>query len=328
MDKVIVVGDFHCVAGELPECERLIEYIYSIQKIENAQKIIFLGDQYHSHANIHLYVLDFWHKTLKELKSHFKDVICLVGNHDQPGGTPENIVQHAMKVHQHDVNVIDQPKVIDNVLYLPYYGTSDIFYKHLNSVKEPYKGIVAHQTLEGAAYENGFYAKDGINVTDIPQWIVSGHLHKTQYIGKKVFYPGSPRWRQLTDANSNKYIWVMELGDDCKVLKKYDTSRVCTPIYHLELNQSSSLEKPTQEGNYVVDLHGSEKFIKDNIQSIKQWAKVRVYPEITTKLTVRESEGVHKSLFDYMDKMEIKNGTNLTVLKETTLERLQHVQAR
>jgi hypothetical protein len=120
----------------------------------------------------------------------------------------------------------------------------------------------------------------------------------------------------------------MELGDDCKVLKKYSTESICTPIYHLELNPSSSLEKPTQEGNYVVDLHGSEKFIKDNIQAVKQWAKVRVYPEITTKLTVRESEGVHKSLIDYMDKMEIKNGTNLTVLKETTLERLQHVQAR
>jgi DNA repair exonuclease SbcCD nuclease subunit len=84
--KVLYVGDPHATPDSIEEMERLVTYIIDTAKSENeADKICFLGDQYHTHSIIHLSVLAFWQRAFRRIKHHGLPVIALVGNHDKGG---------------------------------------------------------------------------------------------------------------------------------------------------------------------------------------------------------------------------------------------------
>src|SRR6185369_11497831 len=138
--------------------------------------------------------LELWSKWL-ETKGKQK-IWFLVGNHDRSHDT--NITGNTLRYASPTVTVVDEPMTLGNgLVFMPWYAKPQDFIKAAGN----YTTLICHQTLQGAKYENGFPAADGVPAEMVPaKTIISGHIHTPQMFGK-VWYPGAPRWRIATDAN-------------------------------------------------------------------------------------------------------------------------------
>jgi predicted phosphodiesterase len=262
------------------------------------QGILFLGDQYHTHSLIHLEVQDFWQKAFEFLREPLNNTVCLVGNHDMSGVKGSSM--NAMGIHG---NAIMAPTVKDGVLFVPYCHDPQEFVKVCQN--NPTKVVVCHQEFNGADL-GGMYSKEGVNPKDIPQSVVvSGHIHTKQTFDK-VIYPGSPRWRTLSDANQPKSILLMDL-DTGDVLKEYPTDVVCKKIVlidHLESDPPKEYQLPPNT-DVTVRLYGSVKFCE--LQSVawkSKGCKVKTYPDQVTVAKIKESDGLSESFSKYFKVFE------------------------
>ena len=216
MSKILRVGDPHVQIKNLNDSRKLIDFIIKIAQENNVDKIEFLGDMFHTHAVVRVEIIDFWRQALLDIvMTTGKEAICLVGNHDQPGSKEKEQEMNALVslrgLHSL-VRIVDEPYVDPDtkIGYVPYHSDGDMFFKHAHELytQGAINCVVAHQTFTGAQYENGFFSEDGIDPANAPQTqIISGHIHKTKQVGK-CFYPGTPKWDTMSDANQEKGIWI------------------------------------------------------------------------------------------------------------------------
>jgi hypothetical protein len=187
--------------------------------------------------------------------------------------------------------------------------------------------VVCHQTFNGGTYDNGFYAKDGVEPESIPQKdIISGHIHTPQVFGK-VFYLGSPRWQTLSDANVDRAIWLVEYNDYGEVVKKtpYDTGEVCTKIVHLVDEPDSPISLPLNPlMQWRIDIKGPVDFVERRKKEIcGPGIRIRTFPDSTSFVgQVRESDGIQVAFSRFLSKFEPKHGTSKQVLENMLKERL------
>lgn len=325
--RFLYVGDPHATPDAIPEMEKLIDFIIKVANKEDVLRIVFLGDQYHTHSIIHLNVLGFWNRAFHKLRMNSKEIYALVGNHDRSGsaGSTDN----AMMVHD-NINVIEKPHIFAGVLFLPYMHDATEFvktcnlYPHINT-------LVCHQTFDGSHYENGFYAKDGIDASLIPQQeIISGHIHDPQTFGK-VWYPGAPRWRTVSDANTARAIWVVDHDVKTgKILSKnaFDTSKACIPIFHVIDNPDHPYVPTDVKGKYTVDVHGPVNYIKDRAEYFGGLGyRVRTFPTKNFTSTIKESDGIKVALSKFIEGYRAKNSTSNDRLTQLVMERVKWMGA-
>jgi predicted phosphodiesterase len=295
--KALIIGDYHATQNELEECSRLAEYVLDIvSKDRSIQKVIFLGDQYHSHANIHIKVLYFWMNFFKKL-SESVEVIALVGNHDRPG---DGSALHSLLPHREDITVVDTETVIGNVGFIAYHPDEPSFLKAYKAV-DLCPIVICHQSFQGSVYENGFKAVDGISIDKIKAKVITGHIHKPQSY-MNVWYPGAPRWRSLSDANEERFLYLVNTkGGNVVVEKTYPTSVVCKPIKHVVFEEPGAPPVLDTASNWVVDIKGTDKFIKENLVWLEGKCRIRAYPTANTVAKIKESEGFAVSLGKYLD---------------------------
>lgn len=262
---MLLIGDMHVTEKELPDCLNLINYIINIVK-ENQSTPVFLGDLYDSHAIIRAEVQRFWYDAFKELTKE-QAIMIVTGNHDKPNNRSSNA--SALLVHASDnieIAFPDKPiKGIRNtffkdVLFMSYYDDHEKMVKLANESDCRY--LICHETFQGAQYENGFFAKDGIDQNLFKQQkIISGHIHREAVLGK-VFYPGSPRWRNISDAAmTERYLYLVD--EDLNCIKKYPTSGVCSRIHRLSDTQENPLPQQDfiEKDRYHIDIKGDRDFI-------------------------------------------------------------------
>lgn len=317
--KLLLVGDVHAQLGSLPECGQLIDFIAQRAEELKPNYIVFLGDLYHTFAIVRVEVMDFWRKAFDRLSAY--QVIALVGNHDQ-SGTGDS---HAMVAHQDQIQVVSEPFTVGNLLLLPYYSDAGEFVRAANSFgTRPV--VICHQTFQGANYDNGFFAKDGIDLNLLPQKVViSGHIHTESRVGK-CWYPGSPRWLTLGDArhNLNKAIWYVDIDTDGGAVthKKLETHEVCSPIRALaETPESLFAGEFEKNARYVVDLSGPQGWIEERLAFWQGKARVRTFPVEAVAATVRESDGIGVAFCKYAEAFSPKFGTPIATLKQMSKER-------
>ena len=278
--------------------------------------------------------MDFWTKSFSELKTRFKDVIALVGNHDQPGDNTDEVKIHSMIPHKSQITVIDKPTIIDNMLFMPYYHKEETWLNHYNEQNHSsFHTVVAHQTFQGCMYENGFYAKDGFGVENVQHNIISGHIHKFQDLRNnqhpyKMIYPGSPRWRNVSDTNEGKSLFDLHVNQDTfQLAEALDTNEVCSKMHHIEFVEPEStnkfLPKIKDNDRIVVDIKGSEAYIKSVLPEISTWAtRIRVFPQNQKKVTVSEQKSIEESLKDFLSNIKAPNGTHPDCLLSNVKRRL------
>lgn len=322
--KILYVGDVHATVEDLEDCEALISYICQVSQEQQVDEVVFLGDQYHNHSLINVHVMAFWQAVIIRLK-HLKSLKFLVGNHDRPGGGAKvhALMAHDMTYSEY-VRVVDKPHLEDGILYLPFYDNNEEFLAATNSYLG--KTLVCHQTFNGAKYDNGFYAPDGIDHNLIPyERIFSGHIHTPQEFGK-VKYFGAPRWRTLSDANIDRYIWLVEHAKTGEVLSitPFSTGSVCRQIFHLldspENEISTDLDPKHQ---YRIDLHGPAEWVeKREKQLTRPGVRIRPFKTTTVAPIIKESDGITKSFRAFMSGYTAKYLTPNQILHERVSDRL------
>lgn len=318
--KLLLVGDYHAEPRDLDDCRALANFI--LQKADEHQCcVVFMGDQYHTHAIIHAEVQRFWYDFYKNLTY---GSISLVGNHDKPG-TASSLAS-AMLAHEGDTLVVSSPSIKDGCLFLPYYHDVEEFVKVCKENQDAHT-VFCHATFDGSKYENGFYAGDGIDPNLIPQkQIISGHIHTPQQYGK-VWYVGAPRWRILTDANTTRAIWLIDINPQGDILSRecFDTSEVCRQILHFEDREDGTTLPPkylNPQNDYHVDIHGSAGYIAERAAVYRPLGlRIRTFRTQEKRAAVTESDGVMMALGKWIDSYQSGRGTSNDTLRGMLKER-------
>jgi hypothetical protein len=327
--KTLFVGDVHAKVEDLADCRALLDLVDETAKKHVVDRTVFLGDQYHQHAIVNVEVQRFWLEQFDRLRAPGRDIVALVGNHDRPGD--KTATAHAMQVHRHQVTVVDEPTVIDGVLYLPYFHDQTAFVAAAKAHPEC-DTLVCHATFNGARYDNGFYAKEALEPDAVPQKrIISGHIH-TPASFNKVWYPGSPRWQTTSDANISRAIWV---EDDAPGGMGYpvDTGKALRVIWQLTDTEgdegpsvSDLVEQKVKDGDRVViNLQGAQAWCaqrKRDLASLRPNIRFRTFYTDGHSAKVRESDGVAAAFRKHFDAYQTKHGTSKDVLSKMVEERV------
>lgn len=324
------MGDPHAEQSELEDCQALVDLICEHVKLWKPDAVVFLGDQHHNHALVHLEVLGFWKAAFEKIKDAGQKfgtkVITLVGNHDMPGnGTSKN---HAMLAY--DIVVADKVLYSEEFACISYCATEEEFRGLVAQLPEYIKTLFVHQTFDGSKYENGFYAKDGFSLEGLEKYkIFSGHIHTPQDIAN-VTYVGAPRWRTVSDANIERFLWCLEIEDGVpNVAGKIPTSTVCEPMYYFIDRQSEPLdiEGLKVKGQIIIDIHGAPEWIAERT---KIWhgtfrhslPRVRTFPVTENTGRVLESKGIHVALAEFLDSYNPSESINKDEFRGVVNKRL------
>jgi DNA repair exonuclease SbcCD nuclease subunit len=273
----------HSTTRNLKDSKALIDFIIKTAKEHDVDRVEFLGDLFHTHAVKRLEVEDFWLQAFKDITSAGFPVVTLVGNHDQCGSKELELL-NSLNVFSlmTSVTIVNTPQIINDIGYIPYMNNHE---KFLKACHELYKQgakqtLIAHQTFTGAVYENGFYDENGIDPALVPQSeIISGHVHCSQQIGK-CFYPGTPKWDSISDANENKGIWIFKYANEGSIKSKefISTDKVVTPIKKHTLQEGDVLPELNQLDRNYVELIGKTSWINTVKKKYKGFAQIKARP--------------------------------------------------
>lgn len=323
MGKYLVVGDVHATVNELEDCQALIDLV--ADKTDKLTTVVFLGDQYHTHAMVRVEVIDFWNRAFGQLTKVAKKVVAVVGNHDMPGDFSKSM--NAMMANQLDgLEVIDRPTMEDGILFMPYYHDADSFVKTVNEYGA--HAVICHQTFNGAKYENGFYAKDGADPEALEcSQVISGHIHTPSIFGK-VEYVGAPRWRTASDANIDRFIHLYEKDRDgtLKLVEKFSTAFHCKRILKATVYEDGTYEGRTDaldKDTLHIDIHGSKQFCEQKRAELAtENFRIRTFPKTEKVVKVKESEGIDLAFRKYIDSYCKGHGLDTDKIQQMATERL------
>ena len=269
--KSLIVGDPHIKPNNIAEGEKLIDFIIEKAKTQKVNQIIFLGDLFHTHAVKRLEVEVFWDQTFKRLRKEFLNqttVQVLVGNHDQIGSKEKEQEINALNVFNPDHlainrNIINKPQRFDHIAYMPYMSDHDKFIKEANKLYDQgARLLVAHQTFQGATYENGFYAPDGIETKDIKfDQILSGHIH---CFSEDTEFLTDDGWKCYDNIEDYNKLVSLNLTEDkleyCEIQDRVKR-HVNEDLYHLKSTHIDQLV--TSKHRVLVKKIGSNRQIGD-----------------------------------------------------------------
>lgn len=325
--KILRVGDPHVQVSNLKDSEKLIDFVIKTALERKIPVIEFLGDLFHTHAVLRIEVIDFWKKAFLKIEDAGIECRVLVGNHDQPGSKEKEQQMNALDVFSEDVTgdygnmnrlIAKMPSVVGKIAYVPYMSDPEMF---LKSAKWCYERgatelLVAHQTFTGAQYENGFFSEEGIDPELVPQTqIISGHIHMTQQIGK-CFYPGTPKWDTMSDANHEKGIWIFTHSENGAYIDKefISTKDIVTPILSFEVKEGEELPELNENARNYVILEGKSAWITKAKKKLKDLANIKVKPTDRIRRVNRENSA---TLEKYLDtEFQPIEGVNKKDIKE------------
>lgn len=328
---VLLVGDVHATPDELDDCENLLLLVERTAAERPTSHIVFMGDQYNTHDVVNTRCIEFWRRWFSRLQDGGYKVIALRGNHDQVNPTAP--YPHSMLAHP-EILVVDKPMELPimSCAAMPYYASNEEFVAEANALHKanPHLAtLFCHQTFQGASYENGFYAKDAIDLAEVT-WpnLVSGHIHTPQKIGKAI-YVGAPRWRIRSDANIERWLTYAETTPTKLNFKhKTPTSSACRKIWV----QIDKPDEPAVIGSYqqgkdklYIDVYGpTDKYVRDRETELKSLfgAVTRGFPTRTKIDSVSEIEGVEVAFSKFAGRFQPPNGTSVSILNSMLEQRL------
>jgi DNA repair exonuclease SbcCD nuclease subunit len=324
--KTLYVGDPHCTVEEIPDCTALMGLVWQEAMAEGVDQVIILGDLHNNFAVTNVHVTDFWRTQLKKLAA-LCPVIALVGNHDMLGNGQSR--PHALVAYDDIVTVIDTPTKLEDTLYIPYLPEPNLFHRAVAGFPLA-KRIVCHQEFNGAQYDNGFFAPNGVDPGLMQVPVLSGHIHTPQRVGRgegSVWYPGAPRWRTLSDASvSERFLYILD--DDFTVLSEIATSPHVKVIHDINIKPDTAhiVHMYARKDEYRIRVEGTAAFVKAQLAKLAEYEQGN--KKISTNITdsrvvrVRESDGIDVAFQKYVTAFKPKNGTQPEALTQMAANRL------
>lgn len=296
--KSIFVGDPHVQPSNLEDSKKIFDLVEETQKEFQADILIVSGDLFHTHAVLRLEVVSFWQRTVVQMSKVFSRVILLAGNHDMVGDKQREGQMSALdtlKMGLENVVVVDRPMWHGGWGFMPYFSDGEKFIQEANKLSElGTDTLICHQTFDGSQFENGFYAPEGIDQNRLNfRRIVSGHIHKTQTIGK-VFYPGTPKWDSLSDANETKGIWTFDGNWNL-----IETSHIVEPIRTISLTPDMEIKDLPLGSKTFVELVGPSTWIGQTSKKLKGKCKIVARPTDSAERKTQSKSS--KTIFEYLE---------------------------
>ena len=284
--KKLYLGDPHVLPSNLEESERLLYFVVQTADKHGVDEVVILGDLFHTFGVVRVEVINFWKTWLQNLSRKYK-VVVLTGNHDYKNQSndkdPESALDIFDLIKSPNLILVKNPTLDGPFAYLPYIHDNQTFIKCVNELAEQgAKVAIGHVEVDGAQFENGFYAPNGVNQNALEvDLLVSGHVHKRARFGKTI-YPGTARWLSKLDANNEKGLWLVDHNSENGSIVKeefVDVSSVCTPIYKITVKEGE--EDPVVEKNSrtAIEFIGSSEWVS------KQKAKFKGRVSISSKIT-------------------------------------------
>lgn len=334
--KALVIGDPHIRVEDLEEGANLINLIAENVRTLKPDLIVFMGDLFHNFDLVNVEVATFWKRALLEIRlaAGPAKIRIILGNHDGPHDPKPGV--HALTYLQDmlGVEVVDQPKVFTDkgamMLFIPFMRDNAEFVKTCREAQVGISGaattIYCHQEFAGAAYDNGQLIKEGVDPALVPQTtIISGHIHTGQEFGK-VWYVGSPRWMTASDANKDRFLWLIEhdTAGDVVARTPIPTDPWCQRLVHVTDTEAKpeNPEGMKPEWKVVVDIRGTEAWIEQRKPLWAGRARIRTFREGERKIEVRESDGIDVALERYFTRYKPTFGTDKDFLHRMMLDRL------
>lgn len=311
--KILRVGDPHVRPGSIPEDAKLLEFILSIAKAYKVDRVELLGDLFHTHSVLRLEVVEFWNQWLETLSDSVQTV-AIVGNHDQTGDYHSRT--HALEVFKRIQNliIIDEPVLIGSIGYMPYvHDNAKFVTAALKLVERGAKLLVCHQTFNGAKFESGIYAPDGVDPSLIPVPIISGHIHAQQRFAN-VIYPGTAKWSTASDANEFKGIWIYEHDENMKIQNEtfLTTVNVVTPIVGMTWTEGEAEPEIPENARVSIELIGTSAWVSQQKAILK--GKAQISSKITDAIKQSDRQAGN-SLEEFVTKLFVTNMDRQALLK-------------
>jgi DNA repair exonuclease SbcCD nuclease subunit len=294
----LLIGDMHVKKDNIEESGRLIGFIASVCQ-EKHLVPIFMGDQYDKHGIIHVEVLDFWTNAFKWMTMQgIVQIHALRGNHDLSGDSKFSpMIAHCQ------VNDIKDLFVFGNIAAVPFFRDNNTF---INKAKEAFnKGVqilLCHQEFNGARFENGFYAPNGINIDDLPKMrYISGHIHKKQLLGDSVFYIGSSRQLTVSDIGEPKTLTILDEKGNIQFIDI--PNEICEPFKLFEITpEKDNIKDIPDSPKVLVKISGPKEFCYKIASKLPENVRVRTNPILEKQtIEIKESEGISKAFKKFFE---------------------------
>jgi DNA repair exonuclease SbcCD nuclease subunit len=311
--KILYVGDIHLRPDSIKQCLRLFDFINLKIDELNPDYVVFLGDQFDNHGILYLNLMDIFFSFIKSIKI---PSIVLVGNHDRSNDYSQKYHGMEFLSNLEKCTVVHSHIVKENVLFCSYKYDPMKLVEIANSIKSD--TLVCHQTFDGAMYDNGFYAKDGIDQNLFPQkQIISGHIHRQSVVGK-VLYTGSSRWINMNDVNASKFLFfVNHENNTIKEIPILNVPRIISVDIKDEESLNSALKEDFGKDNVCFNVYGNQAFVSkvnDELLNMASKPKIRLFPTQVKQVRVKESSGIKEAFNLYINDFKPKFGSNITDL--------------
>lgn len=313
INKILTVGDTHITKQSLDECESLFQLIINTAKEYKPDLLIHLGDDLDSFGNVSTETQHF----LLEKANIIKDlcpIVFVVGNHSMPINNPDKHSLLPLKFLD-NVTVVDGPISKFGFDFLPYMKDGQAFLEKEQKLTNDI--LFCHQPFKGAQYETGWIDDFSLDVKLTKhKKIISGHVHHEGRV-EHCWYPGSPRWLKRSDANNEKYIYILDIKED--TIEKISTWPYVQKIVHYELKEGY-LEPDLSEPNtkYLITAEGSLELLSEVHQKWTGKAEIKPILVQQKKFELREKTDYNKALLEYLQEVYVEQfGINkIDLIKE------------
>ena len=214
--KLLFIGDPHIKSDNCDEIDVLLNEIKRLYHLNKPDFIIIGGDVMHYHEKVFTPSLNKSLEFIREI-SKLTFTYILVGNHDYENNSQfltKNHWMNALKVWE-NVKIVDDVVTEEHFILVPYVYPGR-FKQALNtSGKESEwsskKVIFAHQEFKGCQM-GAIKSVDGDEWDETYPMVVSGHIHDNQWVGKNIYYPGTPLQHSFADQEK-RVLCMVEIDD-------------------------------------------------------------------------------------------------------------------
>jgi len=223
--KLLVFADLHLGKNRsnsdfLDLDKKVIDSICESVYNHKIEKVIFLGDLFHSRSESTPKTMGVARQILDKLNSLNIPIIMIIGNHDEY----YNNVRDANYYRIFDglfknITFVEDFMKDDGFLHVGWMQSPEDEEKY-KELSKNYKWIFGHFEFKGAEMSEHYKTKEGLENDNTDAYIFSGHIHQRSRQGR-LHYIGSPYPHTWHGKNRQDYVYVI-IDTDTEDIKYVD----------------------------------------------------------------------------------------------------------
>lgn len=251
--KILITADLHIKESyrgrevRLEDFDTLLQELGSICQNNSIERIIILGDFFHSLSPFIRKDTLQYGKTFVRNLLPISPVLILTGNHDLFRGR-----SYLDVLSEEGVDVISEPAIIEmdgcKMGFIPY------GYEQLaKEISREVDVTLMHADIKDAVLSTGKVMEEGISSHELlSPFVFNGHIHKPQKVGN-IICVGSPMQHDFSESGENKRIIVFDTST-----KKIESIPIlsCPNFEVIEIKKKSDLlrflKREESDKNYYL----------------------------------------------------------------------------